>query len=94
MILRKRKTFLKKRKTARWCNYGCLARKVLSDRYMSKPRAAKGEHAVLVSGCVTVGCPPGTARDCQGPPEADSRLSAREADSCWNNRSIRRRKAS
>ena len=59
MILRKRKTFLKKRKTARWCNYGCLARKVLSDRYMSKPRAAIGEHAVLISSCVTVGCPPG-----------------------------------
>ena len=63
MILRKRKTFLKKRKTARWCNYGCLARKVLSDRYMSKPRAAIGEHAVLISSCVTVGCPPGAARD-------------------------------
>ena len=66
MILRKRKTFLKKRKTARWCNYGCLARKVLSDRYMSKPRAVIGEHAVLISGCVIVGRPPGTARDCQG----------------------------
>ena len=65
MILRKRKTFLKKRKTARWCNYDCLARKVLSDRYMSKPRAAIGEHAVLISSCVTVGCPPGAARGCQ-----------------------------
>ena len=69
MILRKRKTFLKKRKTARWCIYGSLARNVLSDRYMSKPRAAIGEHAVLISSCVTVGCPPGDCRgrrDCQG----------------------------
>ena len=59
MILRKRKTFLKKRKTARWCIYDSLARNVLNDRYMSKPRAAIGEHAVLISSCVTVGCPPG-----------------------------------
>ena len=58
MILRKRKTFLKKRKICTRGIYGCLADNLLIISYISKPRAAKGEHAVLISSCVTVGCPP------------------------------------
>jgi hypothetical protein len=58
MILRKRKTFFKKRKICTRGIYGCLADNLLIISYISKPRAAKGEHAVLVSSCVTVGCPP------------------------------------